>query len=116
MKDPNLRVYAVYVPILRTDAESSVTVATTRLSDQRVSFFWDGKGELAKAYSRIMKLGQDQPAWDIYFVFGRDAEWKNEPPAPAYWMHQLRLDPERRLDGNELAAEINRLLQSIDRR
>jgi hypothetical protein len=58
-----------------------------------------------------LKLGDDQPAWDVYLAYGRDAEWRNEPPVPAYWMHQLRLDPERRLDGDRLAAEITKLLQ-----
>lgn len=35
-------------------------------------------------------------AWDVYFVYGRDAEWAKDPLAPDYWMHQLMgLPPER---------------------
>ncbi|MGI8783780.1 MAG: hypothetical protein ACR2L2_09060 [Acidobacteriota bacterium] len=110
MKNADLRVYSVYVPILKADVESSVPAATARLSDERVTFFWDGNGELVEAYARVMKLGAGQPAWDIYFVFDRGIEWKAEPPVPTYWMHQLKLDPDRRLDGDKLAAEINKLL------
>ncbi|MDQ3252344.1 MAG: hypothetical protein M3R15_00310 [Acidobacteriota bacterium] len=111
-----MRVYSVWVPILKSDVEGSVTQATGQLPDERVSHFWDGNGELVKGYSRVMKFGDEQPAWDVYFVFDRDAEWKDEPPAPAYWMHQLKLAPEKRFDGDKLAAEINKLLQSAGQR
>jgi hypothetical protein len=109
VKDRQVRVYAVWVPILGTDVEASVAEATLRLPDERVSHFWDGDGELVKEYSRIMGLG-DRPAWDVFLLFGSKAEWKAAPPAPDYWMHQLRLAPERQLDGNKLAKEIEKLL------
>ncbi len=106
----------MWVPILKSDVEGSVAQATGQLPDERVSHFWDGNGELVKGYSRVMKFGDGQPAWDVYFVFDHDAEWKDEPPAPAYWMHQLKLAPEKRFDGDKLAAEINKLLQSAGQR
>ena len=81
------------------------------LPDTRVAFYWDGKGELTKRYSRVLQLGDDRPAWDVYLVFDRTAEWKSEAPAPKYWMHQLRgLSAERRLDGDALAVEIGKML------
>lgn len=46
-------------------------------------------------------------------VFYREAEWKAEPPAPNYWMHQLGgVAPERRLNGDTLAAEIKKVLNA----
>jgi hypothetical protein len=110
IKSPDVRVYAVWVPILVSDVKMSVPRATNRLPDERVSHYWDSDGEMVRAYSRILQLG-DKPAWDVYFVFDRNAEWGSEPPAPVYWMDQLGIAPERRLDGNKLAAEVNRLLQ-----
>jgi hypothetical protein len=86
-----------------------VEAATLRLPDERVSHFWDSEGILVKDYARILKLG-DRPAWDVFLLFGRDVEWKTEPPTPDYWMHQLKLAPARRLDGNQLATEIAELL------
>ncbi|MGH9970553.1 MAG: hypothetical protein ACREBG_22555 [Pyrinomonadaceae bacterium] len=107
-----MRIYAVYLPILRSDQESSVPSAMKRLSDLRVSFFWDGEGDLGQSYARVLKLPEGQPAWDVYFAFNRGVEWKNEPPAPDYWMHQLRgQPPDRLLDGEKFAAETNKLLQ-----
>lgn len=112
VKDSDLRVYSVYVAILRGDDEASVPAAINRLPDSRVVFFWDGKGELAQSYSPVLELKAGQPAWDVYMVFDREAELKAEPPAPNYWMHQLGgVAPERRLNGDTLAAEIKKILE-----
>ena len=44
---------------------------------------------------------------------GRGAEWKGDmPPVPDYYIHQLlSLPPERMVDGDKLAEEMNKLLQ-----
>ncbi|MBA3355712.1 MAG: hypothetical protein H0U18_07190 [Pyrinomonadaceae bacterium] len=84
-----------------------------RLPDSQVVFFWDVKGELARSYSPVLKLKAGQPAWDVYMAFDRAAEWKAEPPVPNYWMHQLGgVAPEWRLNGDTLAAEIKKILQT----
>ncbi len=106
-----MRVYAVWVPILPSDVKLSVPRATNRLPDERVSHFWDSEGELVRSYSRILELG-DTPAWDVYFVFDRNAEWGGEPPTPVYWMDKLGIRDEQQLDGDKLAAEVKRLLQT----
>ena len=112
VKNSDLRVYSVYLPILRGDDESSVLSAIKRLRDSRVIFFWDAKGELSQSYSPVLKLKAGQPAWDVYMVFDREAEWKAEPPAPNYWMHQLGgIAPDLRLNGDKLAAEIKKVLK-----
>lgn len=107
--DQDVRVYAVWVPILPSDVKITVPRATNRLPDERVTHFWDGGGELVTAYSRILELG-DTPAWDVYFVFDRNAEWNGKPPKPDYWMDKLGIRPEQQLDGEKLAAEVRRLL------
>ena len=113
VKSDDVRVYAVYLPMLRADQESTVPAAIEKLPDNRVSFYWDGKGDLGKSYSRVLQLGEGQPAWDVYMIYNRDAEWGGDPPAPDYWMHQLSsLGQERRLDGAKLAEETNKLLQA----
>lgn len=102
----------MYVPILESDNEASVPSAMKSLPDSRASFYWDGKGELTKSYSRVLQLGEDRPAWDVYLVFDRGVGWKTEPPAPNFWMHQLRgLSAEQRLDGDALAVEIKKTLE-----
>jgi hypothetical protein len=99
------------VPIIKTDFETMVGGATKRLPDERVSHFWDGNGELVKSYSRLLQLGDAQPAWDVYFVYGRDVEWKDTPPMPTYWMDQLDLEQGQRFNAEKLAVEIKKILE-----
>ena len=100
----------MWVPSLPADKEDRVPAATEKIADARASHYWDGEGKLKLAYQRAMKW--DRPAWDVYFVYDRDAEWKGEPPMPDYWQHQLRgLPPERMLDASKLAEEIRKLLE-----
>lgn len=35
-------------------------------------------------------------AWDGYLLFPPEIEWKDKPPEPSYWMHQLPRDPKPR--------------------
>ena len=112
LKAPDLHVYAVWVPILDSDTEPTVCAATARVPDTRVSRYWDGRANLVKAYARTLGLG-DRPAWDVYMLYGPEAEWTAEPPAPRSWMHQLQgVDATRRLDGDRFAAEITALVES----
>lgn len=106
-----MRAYSVWVPILDADEETAVAKATTRLPDSRVSHYWDGKGELVKSYAHVLALGE-RPAWDVYLLYGPEAEWKGDPPAPDSWMHQLRgVDESRFLKGETLAAELAALVE-----
>ncbi len=100
------------MPSLPADSEDRVSEVTSRIADKRVSHYWDEKGELKKAYRIVMKM--DEPAWDVYYVYDGDAEWKTEPPVPNSYMHQLSSLPnDRMLDGDKLAEEINKLLQKL---
>jgi hypothetical protein len=111
IKSDDVRVYVVWVPSLPADDESKVPAATAKIPDERASHYWDEKGALKVAYHRALKMSE--LAWDVYYVYRRGVEWTGElPPAPDYYMHQLRsLPPERMLDGDKLAEEMNKLLQ-----
>lgn len=116
ISDEDVRVFSVYLPILRGDQESSVASASKLLPDKRVSYFWDGKSQLAQSYADVLQMPRGQPAWDIYLASNRDVEWSSKPPAPDYWMHQLGgQPPERRLNGERFAEETNKLLRITKR-
>jgi hypothetical protein len=110
IKDTDLRVYAVWVPCLPSDNEGRVPNATTKLADERVTHYWDSEGKTKKLYQDLMQW--DQFAWDVYYVYDRQAEWKDDaPPLPAYWMHQLHgLPADRLLKGDKLAEDIKERL------
>lgn len=99
------------MPSLPADSDKNVGSAAAKIPDERASHFWDEKGTMKIAYQKLMKM--DEPAWDVYYVYGKDAEWTSElPPEPVYWMHQLaNLPKERMLNGDTLAQEMTKLLQ-----
>ncbi len=85
-----LKVYVVWIKRFPGDSLEAAQQATKLVSDERALHFWDGSGALGRQFGRVVPLpGGKKFAWDIYFVFGAGAEWKTEPPLPAYWMHQL---------------------------
>lgn len=50
----------------------------TTMSDPRVMHFWDGDLHIGRWFAQNMD-GYDGVAWDIYYLFGPDAEWKTIP-------------------------------------
>ncbi|HLL74306.1 MAG TPA: hypothetical protein VK421_03505 [Pyrinomonadaceae bacterium] len=98
------------MPVLWADGRATVPQATRRFPDPRVAHYWDGDGVLVKAYSRSLRI--DGPAWDMFLVFDREAEWKGEPPAPAFLMDQIGVEGGRPLDGAAMAAEVRKLLSA----
>jgi hypothetical protein len=68
--------------------ERDVPKATVEVPDQRATHYWDGDGQLVSRYREV--LGLNEPAWDIYMLYGPDARWEGDhPPRPQYWMHQF---------------------------
>ena len=90
MPEAELRVYVVWLPVL------------SRMSPE---------ARLGEHYTRALALPMDDPAWDVYLVFGPAARWEKAPPAPAAWMHQLGAGPrEKHLDAKKLAETLRGLL------
>lgn len=88
LPDPDVRVYVVWVPMSR-GMERDVPNASRQISDPRARHYWDGHGQLIAGYRSVLG-GFNEPVWDTYVLYGKDARWDTErPPAPAYWMHQL---------------------------
>ena len=110
----NLRVYAVWLPVLRAgNVASAADREGGRISDPRALHFLDPDARLAREYSKVLHLPGRAQAWDVYLVFGPEARWGSEPPPPTYWMHQLGdAPPELRLEGEQLARVVSGLLNS----
>jgi hypothetical protein len=114
LADPDVRAYVVWVPMFR-GAERDVPRATTELPDLRAKHYWDGDSVLVRGYRETLKF--NEPAWDIFLLYGPEARWQGDrPPQPAYWMHQLMSGRTARvpgpiLDGPTFLAEARRLLE-----
>jgi hypothetical protein len=90
--DAKVKVFAVWEPILLTDWGGPTTSALRRLSDRRVSQFWDKGHALAKALaeSRNPESKPDCCArrgvlWDLLAVYPAGAAWGQRlPPATVF--------------------------------
>ena len=110
----DLAVHVVWTPVLPTDNEDEAIHADHLVPDERTIFYWDGAQDLGLSYGRTIELPRGrQLAWDIYFVYGPDAEWNETVPLPTEWNHQLA-DDERYLgDGAKLRTAIEGLLTEM---
>ncbi|MCZ6616964.1 MAG: hypothetical protein O7E57_02435 [Gammaproteobacteria bacterium] len=49
---------------------------------------WDPKRQVGDMFATVLQL--ESTAWDFYFLYPPGVTWDDdEPPLPAFWMHQL---------------------------
>lgn len=112
LPDSNLRVYAIWEPILRSDTEASAKRAPSLLPDPRVAHFWVASRDVGRMFQPAIAL-KTEPAWDVYLVYAPGVRWGDAVPVPDYFQHQLsgRLPKEQRLDGAVLVARLREFLE-----
>lgn len=110
----DLAVHVVWTPVLGSDNEQEAIQADHLFPDRRATFYWDGAQDLGLSYGRTIELPRGrQFAWDIYFVYGPDVEWKEAVPLPTEWNHQLGDDDRLLGDGSKLRTAIENLLMEM---
>lgn len=79
---PNLRVYAVWLSQRALDARDAIDASL--LEDPRVTQYWDAAGLTGTYFAEndLGGLGFSGFVYDVYYVFGRDAAWAGDIPAP----------------------------------
>jgi len=111
LNSDNVKVFVVWTPVLREDDRKTANEATQLIGNNRVQQFWDDDKSLGLSFGKIVTLPRERTlAWDVYLLFDPGAEWRDEPPVPADWMHQLGID-ERTLDGDQLRTSVEELLK-----
>jgi len=79
--DPSIRAFVIWEPVLPTDLGAPSTATLRRLSDLRVSQYWD-KDHLV---SRLMgESDRASVVWDYVAVYRPGELWGAAPPKPAY--------------------------------
>ncbi len=76
----DLRVYAIWVPMLPTDERSQWEEEL--LNDPRVTHLWDQERAVGAWFANPDNLGLQYPGpimWDAFLLFGREARWDNAP-------------------------------------
>jgi len=108
----------VWIEMLPQDREADVVALTGEMSDPRIRWFHDPKRRAGQAIAASLGA-TGKVAWYVYLFFDADAEWKNQPPAPHGWVHQLGdswADPTRLRYGGQLEPELARLFKSVLKR
>ena len=117
IESSNLAIFVVWLPRYPGDNREKAVVATQNVPDSRATQFWDADTWLAKQYGQILGLpDEDQFAWDTYMVFDAKTVWRDLPPTPTNWMHQmggtLGRDHPRLLDGSRFRDSVTSLLSA----
>ena len=110
-----LKAFVLWTPRYPGDNRAKALESMKLVGDKRATQYWDGGRWLGRQYGKTLKLpGNRSFAWDVYLVFDADARWRESPPAPLEWMHQLGGDDGRRLDGDKLRETIRGRLKHAD--
>lgn len=79
-RDSRIRVFIVWEPVLPTDFGAPSTVTLRRISDLRVSQYWD-KGHLVSHL--LGERDRRSVVWDYVAVYQPGKIWDEAPPKPA---------------------------------
>jgi hypothetical protein len=110
VSDPRFKVYIVWEPMLSGDTRSLAERMSQKATDPRIVHqSWD-EGQLSgKAWQEVM--GLRAVAWDVYFLYGPEAEWSGDAPTrPHYWQHQGAGSRQNWLNFETLKAKVEELL------
>ncbi|HKF54145.1 MAG TPA: hypothetical protein VKJ45_01825 [Blastocatellia bacterium] len=107
-----MRAYIVWLPIYGGDFTGEAQKLSGSFRDKRVSYFLDTESETGKQWQPVLKT--PSTAWDVYLLYGPDQQWQEQPPEPAFWMHQLGLVTSApRLDQETFTAKLRGMLGEL---
>jgi hypothetical protein len=106
-----LDVFIIWIPAITGDDYGAAMGSLSKVPDPRARHYWDGGQALGEAFSPLLGI-RSRMAWDVYLLFDGKAQWKDSPPAPTEWLHQLvGEDPDRKLSLPRLEEEIAKILR-----
>ena len=70
----DIQVYAIWFKMLPSDHRGAWD--NTRMVDPRVQHFWDEARDIGTWYAENESFSHGSIAWDIYYLYGRDAVWE----------------------------------------
>lgn len=74
---------------MESDNHEAARKAVLKFKDERVKQFFDPNKLAGKAFAG--SLGhKNEVAWDMYLFYPAKSMWKELPPQPEVYMHQLR--------------------------
>jgi hypothetical protein len=111
--DDRVRVYVIWDPIYGGNFDGEAHKLSSSFTDKRVSYFKDPDSLAGNLWERVLKTGREI-AWDVYLLYGADAQWEKEPPKPEFWMHQLHgVTIAPRMDTEKFKEELKGMLDRL---
>lgn len=98
----------VWIQMLPGDNEITAREKAVIFDDPRVRQFWDPYGFSGKVIAEALGY-EGRVAWDIYLFYAAGSEWREHPPQPAGWMHQISggwADPGHFYTGEDLRRHL----------
>jgi hypothetical protein len=80
-RDPNIRVFVVWEPVLPTDLGAPSTATLRRISDRRASQYWDKEHLISRL---LGERDRSSVVWDYVAVYRPGTLWDSVPPGPLY--------------------------------
>lgn len=116
-REYDFRLYVLWLPVLEHDSIDAAEAVLGRFeADGRVRQCWDEGLAVSQAYHRVLRLGERQRrhriAWDLFLLYGAGATWREAPPEPDFWMHQLFLEDVPKLEVDALRWELEQIIDS----
>ncbi|HSE42997.1 MAG TPA: hypothetical protein VLH08_19715 [Acidobacteriota bacterium] len=114
-KSNNVRLYVVWLPVLRSDDRESAVERTKEFSDSRINYYWDEEGITGTAWQKSLKIKSF--AWDVYLIYEPQAKpLTDQPEQPYFWMHQLRsVESAPFLKKDEFELKMRQLLRTKEK-
>ena len=88
---PSVPVYIVHVPAIG-GREDLIPGVAQLVHNKSVRHYWNASGAFGYQLGKSLPLrekGKPVYAWDVWMIYGPDAEWKDRAPTPEYLMHHL---------------------------
>jgi len=73
----DIQVYAIWFKMLPSDHRGAWN--SNLLTDLRVHHYWDEPREVGTWYAENNLFSHGSIAWDVYYLYGRDAVWDEFP-------------------------------------
>jgi hypothetical protein len=114
--DDRIRAYFVWLPVFGGDFRGESRKLSKAFPDPRVTYFSDPGSLTGSLWLHVLQTGTET-AWDVYMLYGADAEWAQEPPMPDFWMHQLDgVTKAPLLNEEEFEHKLREMLKTVDKK
>jgi len=105
----------VWANMLPADNKAAAASSTRLIQDSRARHFHDPHALAGKAIATSLGSA-GEIAWDIYLFFPSGLQWRQGPPAPVEWAHQLSdawADPNHYRWNGDLVNELKRVMAHL---